>query len=130
MQHKECAHQKAFVQWFRFQYRNHANLLIHIPNGQNVGPIVGKRLKSMGLIAGAPDIFIAIPNSLYHGLFIEMKAEKGRVSKEQKAMHIELKAAGYEVIVAYGALEAIESTKNYLKLDALPTHSKARQSKR
>lgn len=114
MQHKESAHQQAFVQWFRFQYKKHANLLIHIPNGQNVGPIVGKRLKSMGLVAGAPDIFIAIPNSLYHGLFIEMKAEKGRVALNQKAIHAQLKAVGYEVIVAYGALEAIEATRNYL----------------
>lgn len=49
---------------------------------------------------GVPDLFIPHANRFYHGLFIEMKTEKGRLSPEQKEVIPRLEAEGYKVAVS------------------------------
>ena len=38
----------------------------------------------MGVKAGVSDLFLAYPNPNFHGLWIELKSEKGKKSPEQK----------------------------------------------
>jgi hypothetical protein len=91
--------QKACVKWFRTQYPKH--ILFAIPNGGSRGKIEGAILKAEGVLAGVPDLFLAVPNEAEHysGLFLEMKTEDGVLSANQKAIMPQLKDAGYKVVI-------------------------------
>jgi hypothetical protein len=91
-------------------------ILAHsIPNGGLRNKAVAKKLKDEGVKSGVPDIFIPIPKDGYHGLYIEMKKTKQwHISDNQKFWLNYLNEIGYCAIVCRGAIEAFESTKNYL----------------
>lgn len=93
---KERRNQIQCVNWFRFEYPK--NLIFHIPNGGKRGRIVLSLLKAMGAVSGIPDLFIPLPKSGYHGLWVEMKSDKGSLSDEQREIHAYLKGQGYEVL--------------------------------
>lgn len=78
------------------------DLIFSIPNGQIRHPAVAARLKEEGVKAGVPDLFIPVPRGNAHGLFIEMKARKGRLSPPQCEMLEALARQGYACIIAYG----------------------------
>lgn len=78
----------------------------------------GAKLKAMGTRPGFPDLTIHIARGLFHGLYIEMKARSGSLSKEQKDYQALLKGEGYMVVVCYSADEAIRVIENYLALPA------------
>ena len=115
MKYEESRHQIVFVRWFKGYYPQFQSLLMSIPNGQNVGPVVGQRMKDMGQLKGAPDLLLAVPVGPFHGLFIEMKTEGGRVTTSQKEIHEYLREQGYAVYVCYCANEAMKVTNEYLK---------------
>lgn len=114
----EAAHQAALVKWFKMQYPDYEDLLIHIPNGQNVGPRQGARLKNQGLVAGVPDLMLLVPRKIakkwIHGLFIEMKAARGKVQQSQQKMHSLLREQRFQVNVCYGWEEASLVIRGYL----------------
>ncbi len=98
-------------------------LAFAIPNGgaragkgdSESAVIAGARLKAEGVKAGVPDVFIPYPVGGYHGLFIEMKKEKGGVlSEKQKTMISKLKQQGYVAEVAHGAEKAKKIVRDYL----------------
>ncbi len=93
--YSEAHHQEQLVAWFRMQYRQLSDLLIHIPNGQNVGAVVGARLKRMGLLKGASDFLLAYPIGGYAGLWLELKTEGGRLTVEQQAFLERMRHVGY-----------------------------------
>lgn len=91
-------------------------LLFAIPNGGERNIIVAKRMKDEGVRSGVPDLFLAVSNGDSHGLFIEMKKEKGGVtSASQKEMIGILKEQGFVVVVCRGWAEAKATIENYLK---------------
>ena len=53
------------------------------------------RFKAMGVRAGFPDLILCIARQGYHGLFIELKTEKGKQSKYQRFWQISLEEQGY-----------------------------------
>jgi hypothetical protein len=53
----------------------------HVPNGGKRGKAEAGRFKAMGVKAGVPDIVIIYGGAPY---FIELKADKGRLSKAQR----------------------------------------------
>jgi len=63
---------------------------------------------------GLPDILIFEPRSGYHGLAIELKTEKGKLSKDQKKWLKDLNDRNYCAIVCYGFYDTIETLNNYL----------------
>lgn len=71
-------------------------------------------LKSEGVLAGVPDLFLMVAKGSYHGLFVEMKSLTGRLSQSQKDFKIEAEKQGYLVIVAHGFDEAREQIHGYL----------------
>jgi hypothetical protein len=91
--------QIACINWFKYQYPN--ILITSFPAGyvfagnQQQRQRTGKRMSQMGYCNGIPDLFIIHPNNRFHGLFIELKTEKGTVSKEQKEMLKRLDELGY-----------------------------------
>ena len=107
----EHIEQAFFVQWARRKELP----IFAIPNGGARHIKVAMKLKLEGVRAGVPDLFIALAVGKYHGLFIEMKRQKGgSVSTEQKEWHKLLIANGYKVIIGYGAESAKEQTLLYL----------------
>ena len=126
MRHEDII-QKAVMTWARWQPLapigidgKLSHFIHHSPNGGYRSGREGRNFKLMGTKAGFPDLFIFIPKGGYHGLFIELKTPKGKtrqagkVSDNQEMMINRLNAVGYKVVVAYGAIEAIDEIKAYL----------------
>lgn len=124
---EEEQNQVAFVAWFRSQFPQYADLLTLGSIGENIGPKRMARLKQMGLTPGFPDLFLALPMGekittdrgdlwyyLYHGLYIEMKSPKGRMSSNQFNIHAKLKEQKYAVWIARNWLEAKDVMIDYL----------------
>jgi hypothetical protein len=109
----EHLEQVTLVTWYRRTYKN--ELLVAIPNGGKRHIKTALAMKQEGVSKGFPDLFLPVPNSQFHGLFIEMKRQKGgTLSKEQKAWLDYLNSAGYQAVVCKGFLEAKEAIKCYL----------------
>ena len=110
----EHQEQTLFVQWAR-----RAKLPIFaIPNGGHRHIKVAMKLKPEGVRAGIPDLLLPIPVGKYHGLFVEMKRQKGgSVSKDQRYWHEILSSNGYKVVIGKGAESAKKQTLEYLKGD-------------
>jgi predicted Fe-Mo cluster-binding NifX family protein len=69
---------------------------------------VAKRLKSEGMVAGAPDLVLVDLDHQGRPVAIEMKrARGGSLSTAQLEMHARLEAAGWVVIVGRGCEDAI-----------------------
>lgn len=90
--------------------------VVHIPNEGKRSQSYGARLKRMGMKKGFPDLFFPISRSGYHGLFIEMKYGKGKLTDDQKEWLGRLIDNGYACYVCYSADEAIRIIKNYGKM--------------
>lgn len=95
-----------------------SDYLFHIPNGGSRNIIEATKLKKMGVKAGVPDLQLIVPNGEVHGLWIELKAQKGKLQPSQKIMIQRLEAQGYICKVCFGADEAINEIKKYLMLEA------------
>lgn len=102
-------------------------LLFHIPNGGGRSKAEAGRFKMEGVKAGVPDLFLPVARGQWHGLFIEMKRRAGgRVSPEQKAWIDELRAQGYQAIVACGWEEASEMLLDYLERETPTVRASAK----
>ena len=95
-----------------------SDYLFHIPNDGSRNIIEATKLKKMGVKAGVPDLQLIVPNGQVHGLWIELKAQKGKLQPSQKIMIQRLEAQGYMCKVCFGADEAINEIKKYLMLEA------------
>lgn len=111
--------QKAVIKWSQQAGVRKAfpclKLLYHIPNERYCDPIQGKQLKLMGVKSGVPDLCLPVPNKGYHGLYIELKAENGKVSDNQDWWLIELHQQGYMCAVCFGLEQAINTILFYLE---------------
>lgn len=112
--------QRACVRWFRIQHRQHSRLLFAIPNGALLQGTKIDRAKQWhalereGAVAGAPDLFLAIPARGFHGIFIEMKTSTGRQTPEQRAFQAACIAQGYKYDIPRSLTEFIEIITEYL----------------
>ena len=89
-------------------------MVVATPNAAKRSFVVGKRMKREGLKKGFPDISCLVPNSTYHGLFIEMKVKPNKCSKEQQEWIDKLNGSGYLAVVAWSGDEAISIFESYL----------------
>ncbi len=112
--HLEDDEHLRFVRWFEFQYPQYKDLLHHSPNGGKRGAKEGKRFKDMGVRPGRPDIELNVPRETFHGLFIELKVGKNRLTDNQKDQLAKLREQGYDCHVCYGAEAAMQVVKGYL----------------
>lgn len=113
----EAQHQKLIFDWSLSVRKDYPELalLFHIPNGGRRDAIEARHLKQQGVKRGVPDICLAVPRGGYHALYIELKTEKGRVSKEQKWWLERLNQAGNLAVVCHGWREATCTIERYLK---------------
>jgi VRR-NUC domain len=88
-----------------------------IPNGGRRSLREAIKLKRTGVSPGVPDICVPIPSGGYHGLYIELKRQRGgRVSNEQTRWLQFLRDKGYWADVAFGFEEAKDIVIHYLAL--------------
>ena len=113
--------QKACVKWYRYQYSDKKNLLFSITNGipvadKNIRTKIYNRLIAEGLQPGVPDLFLSIGNSIYNGLYIEIKSKTDRLRKVQADMIRELEGENYKCIIVRSLDEFIEVIKEYMRI--------------
>lgn len=113
MQQNEHQEQVALIKWFRMQYPR--LIMFAIPNGGVRNIVTAIKLKDEGVLAGVSDLFLMKANATHHGLFIEMKAAKGKVSDTQKYFIEQARAQGYAACVCFGFEEAQAAINNYLR---------------
>lgn len=91
------------------------DLAYHVPNGGSRNRIEAARMKAQGVKAGVPDVCLPVPRCGYHGLYIEMKRQRGgRLEDGQKEMIPKLRAQGYCVEVCKGFQEAADLIEKYM----------------
>lgn len=120
-------------QWFHNQFPALRGLLFHIPNGGNRSEREGAKFKAIGVVPGIPDLMLCVPltkpRSVYdvapkkysHGLFIELKADKGVLSAKQIKVHEKLKSAGYDVETINSFSDFEELVRNWINDSHLKT---------
>jgi len=115
----ESEHQIALFKWAEYSKGKYPELelLHHIPNGGKRSALTATILKREGVKAGVPDLFLPVARGGYHGLYIEMKKEGGRLSKNQKRWIKELIKQGYRAAVCFGFEPARKELLNYLKTE-------------
>ena len=113
----EHDHQVELIRWCKLSASQYPDLLkiFAVPNGGLRNAIVAKKLKAEGVVAGIPDLILPVAKNGYHGLFIELKTEKGKPSPAQKDRIKQLIADGYFAVICYGWAEARVVLKNYLE---------------
>ena len=85
-----------------------------MPNGGARSPATGRMLKNEGVSRGVFDVFCCIPAGEYHGLWIEFKAGKNKLTLEQKEFMKHRLEDGYECAVCYAVNDAIKCLEDYL----------------
>ena len=113
----EAGEQTALFQWARLMEKQHPELalLYHCPNGGRRDAIEGAHLKAQGVRAGVPDLCLPVARGGYHGMYIELKAARGRLQPTQRAWLDALNAQGYKAVCVYGFDEARIVVEEYLK---------------
>lgn len=122
----EHQEQKALVKRCRLETLRDARYgkFYAIPNGGKRHRKTAARMKAEGQTPGIPDLHwhVCVHHDFggsrkmvsYHGLYIEMKAGKGKASKKQLAKIEELRRDGYAVMICYGWEEAFATLQMYL----------------
>ena len=117
MKHIESAHQAQVVEWSKWAYKTGKypmlNMLHCSLNGVKLSGTQAKIAKGQGMLSGVPDLFLPVPKNGYHGLFIEMKSEKGRVTENQHWFLTNAESVGYKTVICYSAKEAISAIEAY-----------------
>lgn len=88
--------QVSCINWFKREYPNY--LIFSIPNGEFRHKTVALRLKAEGLTAGIPDLCVITDKKI---LWVELKAEKGRLSIHQKEVQKKMQELNQEVYTCF-----------------------------
>lgn len=89
--------------------------LFSIPNGGERTASYGQLLKLTGMVAGVPDLCLIAPGGTAR--FLEVKADNGALSKEQKAIIDRL----ISMQVSYAVVRSIDDVRVALEYWRIPT---------
>ena len=118
MKHVEDDHQRHLFTWARMATIHGIRVgdyLIAIPNGGKRNVREAARLKAQGVKAGVSDIFLALPRGHFSGLWIELKAPKGKAQANQLEWLDRMGAAGYSAVMCWGWEDAKKTIEEYIK---------------
>ena len=126
----EAEEQEALMNWASMSRSKYPQLfwLFHIPNGGTRHPAEAVHLKRMGVKPGVPDLFLPFPVKPFHGLWIEMKSERGRTSSLQKEWIEQLRKFGYAAFVCMGFKSAQDCLLQYLQGNILNRQETGKES--
>lgn len=106
--------QVACVQWFHYQYPNHAHNLFAVPNGGKRDKVTAAKLKAEGALAGVADLILLIQSKGYGALLIEMKTSSGRQADSQKAWQKAIEKDGYKYVICRSISDFIKEVNSYM----------------
>ncbi len=111
----EAIEQAKVVAWARANENNYPYLwMLHNSlNGVKLSKTQAGKAKVSGMLSGVPDLFLPLPKNGHHGLYIEMKSEKGRLTENQQWFLSNAESLGYKTAVCYSAKEAIDAIEAY-----------------
>lgn len=104
---------RALWQWFQMQYPKHVNRYLRFEVRQT-SKVQQSILKGEGNKKGTSDIFIAIPTNDKAGLWLEVKADKGRLSENQIEFQKEMQP-DYHCETGYGLDQCIKIISQYMQ---------------
>lgn len=107
------------VRLFRFverEYPQYYDDFFAIPNGGLRSASTAKGLREEGQKAGIPDTFIDVAKGAYHGMRLEVKADKGRLQPNQVIALQKLSERGYFAVMGRGYHECESQIISYLNL--------------
>lgn len=109
--------QAALFDWAKIACRHYpeVRLLYAVPNAGKRSYRAAAYYKAEGLRSGVPDVVLPVPCGGYGALYIEHKAEKGRVSDDQRWWLRELAEAGNLVVVSRSFEESRRAIVGYLE---------------
>lgn len=116
----ENQHQKALFDWAAIY--DELKWMHSIPNGAVLAGDRKKRaiqmssLKATGLKPGVWDVFLPLPKHGYHGLYIEMKVGKNKLSDLQHEFGDYVHKNGYLTATCYDWEEAKQVITEYAEL--------------
>ncbi len=113
--HPESELQQACVKYFRMQFRFHALYLFAIPNGGIRSRLEASIMQGEGVTPGVADLFLALPSGPFHGLFIEIKSPKGRISENQAHFFSRQRTVGYQCQFCNSIDGFISIVNDYMK---------------
>lgn len=90
--------------------------VIYIENEGKRSYVEASIVKKMGLFPGVSDLFIPRSNGTYHGLFLEVKTEKGKVSPNQSLFADKMVRELYHVAFVFGANDGINTIKSFYNI--------------
>jgi hypothetical protein len=111
-QSTEHQDQSALIEWC--QLNRVTRRIFAVPNGGGRSKAEAGRLKAEGVRRGVPDLMLPVAAGGAHGLFLEMKAHSGRLSKEQDEELDALAREGYVSAAAWGLDAGIEVVSRYI----------------
>ena len=114
----EAQEQMTLFSWAAMQSGKYPelNLLYHVPNGGSRHKAEAGRLRAEGVKAGVPDLYLPVARGQYHGLYIELKRQRGgRISEEQVRWIDGLLEQGYAAAICKGWQEAASVIIDYLQ---------------
>ena len=113
----EAEEQAVVVNWARMMELNwkELKLLHHIPNEGKRGFKARAEQAAAGLLPGVCDLFLPVARCGYHGLYIEMKALDGVISKPQKEFLTAVREQGFCSCACFGADAAIQVLDRYMR---------------
>ena len=112
----EHQEQVTLFRWVVLVQTSHPELgLLHaIPKGGHRHEAVAARMKAEGVRRGVPDLCLPVASGGHHGLYIEMKTRKGRLSGEQRKWADALEEQGYRFRMCRSWQEAATEIADYL----------------
>lgn len=112
--------------WVRVFEGKHVKLrtVFATPNGGHRLPTAARKIKAEGARAGVWDILVCCPkydndgNVLFHGMFIEMKVGRNKLTDSQIIFRDNILAVSdkYKFITCYNWLDAVREISSYLDL--------------
>lgn len=88
--------------------------LFAIPNGGKRGWKTAIKLRDEGVLRGVWDLCLPVPSFCWHGLWLECKSAKGKLSPEQWEFKFDQEARGYRCVVFNKAEHGIIYLCEYL----------------
>ena len=120
---KETSHQQQFCSWCERHnfYTSHSEYdpnktytgcVFSVPNGGLRKAIDMVMLKREGLLTGASDVVIILPNKT---IYMEFKTDNGKQSQKQKDFQAVCEMLGHKYYLVWSSFEAVGIVKGYLK---------------
>jgi hypothetical protein len=122
MKIKETSHQQQFLSWCERHnfYTSHSEFdsakkyigcVFSVPNGGLRKAIDMVMLKREGLLTGASDVVIMLPNKV---IFMEFKTDNGKQSQKQKDFQAVCGMLGLEYYLVRSSFEAVSLVKGLI----------------